>query len=323
MNKTKTNRRKTKTPDISIVIPAHNEQENVLPLYQELHHALSKIHLAYEIIFVNDGSTDNTQKELEELYTHNKNTVRVIHYAFHVGKASALKSGFMLACGNIIITLDADLQDDPKEIPRFLHEMEKGYGLVTGWKQQRKDTFIKNSTSKVFNTITGIVTGVKLHDMNCGYKAYKAEFAKGIKLYGELHRYIPVFAHYQGYTIAEIPVHHRKRLHGTSKYGPIRFINGFIDLITVLYLTKYRLRPLHLFGYIGISVFTMGFLIALYLTMIKLAFHQSIGTRPLLLFSAVLMIFGMQIGVVGLIGEQLATLTQQKNDTTVHVDILN
>jgi glycosyltransferase involved in cell wall biosynthesis len=296
---------------ISIVIPVFNEAENIKLLYDEIISVLEAIGKDFEIIFVNDGSIDTTQVKIDSLYNNDSKHIRCIQFLTQYGKAAALHAGFQLAKGDIIFTLDGDLQDDPHEIPHFIAKIEEGYDLVSGWKQNRKDSFVKNNTSKIFNVVTNFISKVKLNDFNCGFKAYRAEVAKSLNLYGELHRYIPVLVAARGYKVTEIPVHHRKRKNGKSKYGPLRFIHGALDIVTVMFITKFLSRPLHLFGYVGASFFTVGFLSGLYLTVVKFIGHQSIGERPLLLFSVMLMIMGVQIGITGLISEQIATMSHK------------
>jgi glycosyltransferase involved in cell wall biosynthesis len=298
---------------ISIIVPCFNESESLPRLLDEILSSVNKIEKNHEVIFVNDGSTDNSQKVLENLHKKYPKNVRIITMRNNFGKASALHAGFQISKGDIIVQLDADLQDDPNELSRFVDKINDGYDVVVGWKQNRKDTFIKNNTSKFFNAITNKISKAKLHDHNCGFKAYKAEAIKGLNLYGELHRYIPVILSNQGYSITEISVHHRPREFGKSKYGPIRFIHGFLDLITVLFITKFNSRPLHLFGYMGIFFFLIGFSIASYLSFVKIFSGQPIGERPLLLFSVMLIILGVQIGITGLVSEQLASLSH-RND---------
>jgi glycosyltransferase involved in cell wall biosynthesis len=292
---------------ISAVLPAYNEEQNIKPIYSELKSVLSKLNKPFEIIFVNDGSTDNTQKVLEELYKSEEGILKIVELKRRFGKAATLKMGFISAKGELIITLDSDLQDDPNEIPKFLKKLEGGFDLVSGWKQERKDSLSKILYSKIFNFIVKLFFGIKLHDFNSGFKLYKSEVVKRLNIYGELHRYIPILAKYEGYKIAELPIAHRKRKSGNSKYGMMRIFHGFFDLITIIFLTKYRARPLHFFGYIGLVFFLTGFVISLYLTSIKIFEHESIGDRPLLLFGVMMMIFGVQIGIVGVIAEQLAT----------------
>lgn len=293
---------------ISLVIPIYNEEESIPTLYVEILNIMRKVKKDFEIIFVNDGSTDTTQRVLEHLHIKDKKHVKVIQFRRNFGKAAALDAGFREAKGEIIFTLDADLQDDPGEIPAFLTKIAEGYDLVSGWKKDRKDSFIKNNTSKIFNFFASLISRVKLHDYNCGFKAYRKELVGDLVLYGELHRFIPVLAASLGYNVTEIPVHHRARKYGATKYGPIRFINGSIDLLTVFFLTKFRVRPLHLFGYISITFFFVGFLLALVLTYEKIFLGEKIGTRPLLLLAVMLLIIGIQIGITGLVGEQITTL---------------
>jgi len=308
---------------LSIVIPAYNEAESIEKLFEEIVAVLSDLDLTYEIVFVDDGSRDGTHAVVETLHLMNQGRVKVIEFQANFGKAAALKAGFEHASGDVIVTMDADLQDVPAEIPKFIEKINEGHDLVSGWKEDRKDPFIKNKTSILFNAVTRYISKVNLHDFNCGFKAYRKEVAKGLNLYGELHRYIPVIAGAQGYRVAEIPVHHRKREFGKTKYGPIRFIHGFLDLLTVIFITRYRVRPLHLFGYLGLGFFSAGFLIAIYLTALKFIWHQPIGDRPLLLFSAMLMIMGVQIGVVGLVGEQITSLIHKTDQTSIIRRILN
>lgn len=295
-------------PRISVVIPVLNEAENISIIYEEIISVFKKNNNSFEIIFVNDGSQDSTQEEIEKIFKKDKFHVKAIQFRNNFGKASALKEGFQLAKGEIIVTLDGDLQDNPNELPKFIAKITEGYDLVSGWKRHRKDSFIKNNTSKIFNAFTNSISKIKLHDFNCGFKAYRAEVAKGINLYGELHRYIPVLLASQGYKICEVSIEHRKRKYGKSKYGTQRFMHGFFDLLTVIFITRFRTRPLHFFGYFGLSFFFLGLILSLYLTYIKLFNHVAIGERPLLLFSVMLMIMGVQIVAIGIVGEQITTV---------------
>jgi glycosyltransferase involved in cell wall biosynthesis len=299
------------TYDLTILIPVFNEAESLKELYGEIVNSVSKLKKTYEVIFVNDGSTDRSQVVLEKLQKSNRKTVRIIELRRNFGKAAALDAGFRVSKGKLIITMDSDLQDDPKEISVFLKKLAEGYDLVSGWKVNRKDSFIKNNTSKIFNYFANRISRVELHDYNCGYKAYTKELVDDLVLYGELYRYIPVLAASLGYKVTEVPVNHRVRKYGITKYGPIRFINGALDLITVFFLTRFRVRPLHLFGYISLVFFLVGFLISMYLSFRHFAFDESIGNRPLLLLSVMLIIIGIQIGVTGLVGEQITTLVNK------------
>ncbi|MCK4524835.1 MAG: glycosyltransferase family 2 protein [Candidatus Andersenbacteria bacterium] len=289
--------------EISIVIPAYNEAENLPLLCAEITSIMKNITDDYEIIIVNDGSSDKTQEVIEKLFQDDHDHIKGIQFRSNFGKASALKAGFNEARGKIIFTMDADLQDDPKEIPNFIAKINEGHDLVSGWKQNRKDSFIKNTSSKFFNLVTSLFSRVQLHDFNCGFKAYRREVAKSLDLYGQLHRYIPVIARNQGYKIAEIPIHHRKRKFGRSKYGPIRFLNGFLDLLTVMMLTKYFKRPAHFFGGLGSIALIIGFFIGLYITYLRL-FTGSIQSRlPLFIAGILLIMVGFQLLSLGLIGE--------------------
>lgn len=296
---------------ISIIIPVFNEDKNIEPLYNEIVSVLETIGGDFEIIFVNDGSSDATQEVISRLFEKDKEHIKEIQFLTQFGKAAALHAGFQMAKGEVIFTMDGDIQDDPAEIPRFLTKLAEGYDLVSGWKQYRKDSFLKNKTSKIFNAVTNYISKVKLHDFNCGFKAYRAEVAKGLNLYGELHRYIPVLVAARGYKVTEISIHHRKRRNGKSKYGLLRFIHGGLDIVTVMFITKFHARPLHFFGYVGLGFFSVGFLIGVYLTYLKFFGHQSIGERPLLLFSVMLIIMGVQIGITGLVSEQIATMSHK------------
>lgn len=289
--------------EISIVIPAYNEAENLPVLRDEIVEAMKKATNNYEIIIIDDGSNDNTQKVIKNLFNNDRRRLVGIQFRTNFGKASALKAGFSQAQGKIIITMDADLQDDPKEIPNFIAKINEGYDLVSGWKQNRKDSFIKNASSMFFNFVTSLLSKIKLHDFNCGFKAYKKEVAKGLDLYGQLHRYIPVIARNQGYKIVEIPIHHRKRKFGKSKYGPVRFLNGFLDLLTVMMLTKYFKRPAHFFGGFGAIALSLGSIIGLYITYLRFAYGSIQSRLPLFIAGILLIMVGIQLISLGLIGE--------------------
>jgi len=290
---------------LSCVIPVYNEAENIAPLTSEIIEVMKRMNRSYEILFINDGSTDGTQQELQTIQARYPSIITVVQLRANGGKAAAYSIGLGKAKGDIVITMDGDGQDDPAEIPALLHALATGSDVVVGWKQNRQDGFIKNSTSRLFNYVTSLVTSVRLHDVNCGLKAFTRQSIKHLSPYGDLHRYIPVILQAQGFRVTEIPVHHRRRLRGKSKYGPIRFINGFLDLFTVISITKFRTRPMHLFGYIGFIFFSLGFMGGAYLTAIKILFGIAIGDRPLLLLSVMFMIMGVQIGITGLMGEYI------------------
>ncbi|MFZ2970799.1 MAG: glycosyltransferase family 2 protein [Minisyncoccia bacterium] len=300
--------------DISIVIPAYDEAENLPVLYEEISQVMKTIAQRYEIIIVNDGSADKTEESIRNLCEKDRDHVLGINFKSNFGKATALKAGFQVAQGDIIITMDADLQDDPKEIPNFIAKIKEGYDLVSGWKRNRKDSFIKNTTSVLFNSVTCFVSRVKLHDINCGFKAYRSEVAKRLDLYGQLHRYIPVMVRNMRYKITEIPVHHRKRKFGKSKYGPIRFINGFLDLLTVMMLTKYLKRPAHFFGGLGTLALLAGFSIAFYVTFLKVSSGSIQGHLPLFISGILLIMVGVQLISLGLIGEMFVKISRKEED---------
>ena len=285
---------------LSIIIPAYNEEDNILPLYKEILKNIPKKY-SYEIIFIDDGSTDSTLKNIKAIKDKN---IKSISFRKNFGKAEGLNTGFKEATGDIIITMDADLQDNPKEIPNFIKKINEGYDLVSGWKYNRLDPLGKRVPSKLFNKLTRILTRVNLHDFNCGFKAYKKEVAKSLKLYGETHRYIPAMASWQGFKVGEIKVDHRERVHGVSKYGWERLIKGLLDLCTITFLGSYQRSPLHLFGTIGLAATAEGILIGTYLT-IKWFEGYPLSNRPLLLLAVLLIVLGIQILSLGLIAEMI------------------
>ena len=304
---------------VSVVVPLFNEEQSLRPLYQELAASLGP-EAAWEVVFVDDGSTDGSYAELKRLHEEFGN-VRVVQLRRNFGKAAALSAGFDQARGEMIVTIDADLQDDPAEIPHLLAKLDEGFDLVSGWKVRRRDSFARRLFSRVYNSTTGWVTGVRLHDMNCGLKAYRAEVVRDLRLYGELHRYVPVLAHHRGFRVGEQPVNHRPRQHGRSRYGFERFLRGFFDLLTVTFMGRYRYRPLHLFGGLGLATGFIGFLILLYLTAIKIG-GSGIGQRPLLLLGALLVVVGIQLLSLGLVGEMITSHHAEKTerrDTARHV----
>ena len=297
---------------ISIVIPLHNEERSIALLYEELQAALEPLAQEWEAVFVDDGSVDGSFAALTRLHDGNEN-VRVVRLRRNFGKAAALAAGFGQARGETVVTIDADLQDDPAEIPRLLVKLEEGFDLVSGWKTRRRDPLRRRVLSRIFNWVTGRVSGLRLHDMNCGLKAYRAEVVRGMPLYGELHRFIPVLAQYRGFRVAELPVNHRPREHGRSRYGVERYVRGFLDLLTVSFIGRYRHRPLHLFGGLGLILGLLGVAILVYLTVVK-ALGHAIGERPLLTLGVLLVVVGLQFFSLGLISEML---TSQHEETAV------
>jgi glycosyltransferase involved in cell wall biosynthesis len=297
---------------ISVVVPVHNEERSVALLYDELDSALQQLGRPWEVLFVDDGSSDGTHAALTRLHAANDNVV-VVRLRRNFGKAAALAAGFAQAKGEVIVTIDGDLQDDPAEIPKLLAKLDEGFDLVSGWKTKRRDPLRRRIPSKLFNAVTGWVSGVRLHDMNCGLKAYRAEVVRGLRLYGELHRFTPVLADQRGYRIAEVPVNHRPREHGRSRYGIERYLRGFLDLLTVSFIGRYRQRPLHLFGGVGLLLAVAGFGILVYLTIDKMLGH-AIGGRPLLILGVLLVVVGIQIFSLGLITELITSHHEERVD---------
>lgn len=290
---------------ISLVIPVFNEEGNLPELHRRLSAVLTTIALPYEIIFIDDGSTDGTWELIRQMRQQDPRVLGLKHRR-NFGKARALAHGFVAARGAAVVTMDGDLQDDPDELPRFIDTLNDGYDLASGWKQHRQDPLGKTAPSKVFNWTVRKVTGVQLHDFNCGFKAYRRDAAKTIRLYGELHRFTPVLANAEGFRIAELPVKHHPRTWGRSKYGWSRLLKGFLDLLTVFFLTEYRQRPMHLFGLPGIISAMIGALIGLFLTYERIVQDNQIGTRPLLMLAVLLVVIGAQFFGLGLLGEFLA-----------------
>ncbi len=299
---------------ISIVIPLLNEEGNLTLLHQKLTAVLTGMDTLYEIVFINDGSTDDSVQILEMLFKQDK-AVQVIHFRQNFGKTAALTAGFRHCRGNVIITMDADLQDDPTEIPAMLNKLNEGYDLVAAWRVNRQDPKDKTWPSRVFNWGVSTFSSVKLHDFNCGFKVYRREVTQQIPLYSDFHRFIPLLAAGKGFHIAEQPVQHHPRHTGYSKYGARRTIRGLLDFITVLFLTTYLRNPLRLFGTLGLATFGLGALIELYLAFlwllraIDLAEIDPIGTRPLFLVGILAIILGIQLFSIGLLGEMLRYFT--------------
>jgi glycosyltransferase involved in cell wall biosynthesis len=288
-------------PLLSLVIPLRDEAENLPTLYAEIASALAGID--YEIVFVDDGSRDGSRRVLRALYRDDPR-VRVIGFRRNFGKTAALAAGFQSARGELIATLDADLQDDPAEIPSMINQLDSGADLVAAWRSTRHDPWTKRLPSRVFNWMVASTTGIHIHDFNCGLKLYRREVTREIKLYGDLHRFIPVLAHWKGYRVTEMSVEHRPRLHGQSKYGFRRFFGGLLDFAKVLFLTKYLDRPLQLFGWTGLLVLAIGVCTGGYLVALQIA-GESIGRRPLLTLCILLIIAGIQLISTGLIGEMI------------------
>jgi glycosyltransferase involved in cell wall biosynthesis len=295
---------------ISVVVPVRDEEQTVDPLHDELVSALVGRGEPWEVVFVDDGSRDGTHAALVRLHDRTDN-VKVVRLRRHAGKAAALDAGFREAFGDVVVTIDGDLQDDPAEIPKLLAKLDEGFDLVTGWKTHRNDPAVRRLLSRVFNTVTGWISGLRLHDMNCGLKAFRAEVARELDLYGELHRFVPVLAHDLGFRVTEIAVNHRPREHGRSRYGMERYVRGFLDLLTVSFMSRYRHRPLHLFGGLGLVLATVGGAILVYLTIVKLT-GEAIGRRPLLVLGVLLVVVGIQFLSLGLLSELVTSQHRER-----------
>jgi glycosyltransferase involved in cell wall biosynthesis len=292
---------------ISIVVPVYNEEESVRPLHEALTASLQQLGQSYEIVFVDDGSRDGTFTVLRALYEADPH-VRVVRFRRNFGKTPALVAGFQHARGDVVFTMDADLQDDPAEIPAFLNKLAEGYDLVTGWKYPRHDPITKTLPSFFFNRMVWMATGVRVHDINCGFKAYRREVLEDLKLYGELHRFIPVLAHQRGFRVSEVKVRHHKRKFGKSKFGARRFLRGFLDLLMVMFLMSYLRTPLRLFGTIGFLLSLAGLIIDGYIVadrFLPFGSHQEIHNRPLLFVGIMLLIFGVSFILTGLQSEMI------------------
>lgn len=297
---------------VSVIVPCLDEVENVPIMARRLKEVLEGICApqddgkpTYEIIFVDDGSTDGTTQVLRAL-AHDEAAVELLAFRRNFGKAAALHAGFKHARGALLVTIDGDLQDDPDEIPHMLARLAEGFDVVSGWKATRMDPLGKRLPSALFNFTLRRFSGIPLHDYNCGLKAYRREAAEALNLYGELHRYIPILLHYEGFRVTELAVKHHPRRFGHSKYGLERFTRGFLDMLTVVLLTRYATRPLHAFGGIGLIIGAGGFAVLVYLTTMKIAYGMSLSDRPLLLLGVLMMVMGVQLVSTGLLGEMLA-----------------
>jgi len=290
--------------EISIVIPAYNEKESFPELLRQIEDAVKPMKMPYEIIIVDDGSNDGTMETLRNLKTQFPE-LKVISFRKNYGKSAALCEGFKIVQGKYVITMDADLQDNPAEIPNLIAKLEEGYDLVSGWKRKRRDPLSKTLPSRLFNFVTSRLTGIRIHDFNCGLKAYRQEVVKDLNVYGELHRFLPVLAHWNGFRVTEIEVVHRPRKYGRTKFGISRFFNGFFDLMTVLFLTRFRTSPLHVFGMMGLVSVLAGLAIEMYLT-VGWFMGERIRNRPLFYLGILAIMVGVQFFVFGLLGEMIS-----------------
>lgn len=303
--------------EVSVVIPIYNECQSIAQLYEEIVEVMDLLRKTYEIIIVDDGSTDRSFQIIKELIEKAKSKgvkLSSLRFRKNYGKSAALLAGFKEAKGDIIITMDGDLQDDPGEIPNFIEKIYEGNDLISGWKFNRRDAANKVIPSKIFNAVTSWLTGIKLHDLNCCFKAYRREVIDDLNIYGELHRFIPILVFYNGFKIEEIKVNHRPRKYGKSKYGFKRFFEGFFDLMTVFFLTRFIKKPLHFFGNFGLISSFFGFLIISFLYIRKFVFGIIIGRNPFLFFLGLLLIIvGFQFFSIGLLGELMIRINPDES----------
>jgi glycosyltransferase involved in cell wall biosynthesis len=285
----------------SVVIPLYNEEGSLPELYRQLASVMERTFAAHELVFVDDGSTDGSLEVLRELRGRDAR-VKIISFKRNYGKSAALSEGFKVARGDVVITIDADLQDNPEEIPELVARLDEGYDLVSGWKMQRKDPITKTLPSRLFNLTTSLVSGIKIHDFNCGLKCYRGEVVKRISVYGELHRFIPVIAGWEGFRVTEKKVTHFERKYGQSKFGAARFLNGMFDLATVMFITRRSTSPLHFFGRVAFAFFAAGGFITLYFLILWL-FGRGLHVRPLMVGGLVMIVIAIQIGSFGLLAE--------------------
>ncbi len=308
-----------KKMNLSIVIPVYNEEESVGRLYTGLNKTLSKLKIKYEVILIDDGSTDGTYNELKKINKKNS-FYKIIRFRRNFGQTSAMSAGFHYSIGEVIITLDADLQNDPKDIPAILKKLNEGYDIVSGWRRERKDKAVsRRFPSIVANKIISRLSGVYLHDYGCTLKAYRKEVIENIELYGEMHRYIPAVASRMGVSVAEIPVTHHSRKYGKSKYGISRTIRVILDIITIKFLLSYSQRPIQIFGLLGLLSGSAGFIITAYLIIMRIFFNQSLADRPLFILSIFMIFIGIQLITMGLLAEINMRIYHEAQDKPTYV----
>ena len=304
---------------ISIVIPLYNEEESLPHLMKAIAGVMDAQDLVYEVLLIDDGSMDNSFEVCRKLHQEYPGKIKGYRFSRNRGKSAALSAGVGKAKGDIIITMDADLQDDPQAIPEMLQLLDEGWDLVSGWKKKRYDPISKTIPSKFFNFVTSVMSGLRLHDFNCGFKAYRAQAVKSIEIYGERHRYLPALVHWEGYKVTEMVVPHHKRKYGKTKFGMNRFFNGFFDLLTLLFLRKYLANPLHFFGILGIIFCLAGTVVLSYFG-VQWIITRQMRIRPLVLLSLGSIIMGIQFFSIGLVGEMIAN-TQRKKTFTIREEI--
>jgi glycosyltransferase involved in cell wall biosynthesis len=311
----------SKTPDlstrtVSVVVPLFNERASLDELYRRLADVLAQLASRYEIIFVDDGSGDGSIERLREICSLDR-SVRYIRFRRNFGKSAALAAGFRAARYGIIATLDSDLQDIPEQLPLLINKLDEDYDLVSGWRHQRRDKLSKRIGSRIYNWVTSVLTGVLLHDINCGFKCYRREVLDEVMVYGERHRYIPVLASYRGFRLGEVKIAHAPRAHGSSRYGLERVVGGVFSLLTVILMTRYTNKPLHFFGVMGLLLAGIGSAIDLYLIVLRVFFHQWLSNRPLLIIGTLLIIVGVQFVLFGLLAEMVAFSYRREDDYSV------
>jgi glycosyltransferase involved in cell wall biosynthesis len=306
-------------PEISIVVPMRNESPNVAKLHAELTAVLDAFGRSYEILVIDDGSTDDTFAQLAALQRRNPR-LRVIRFRRNFGQTAAFAAGFAHARGRYIVTSDGDLQNDPRDIPAMVEKIAEGADIVAGWRKERKDPFLnRRLPSMIANAVISFATGVKLHDYGCSLKVFRAEVVRSMKLYGEMHRFLPAIAAEQGVEIVEHVVHHRKRIHGKSKYGISRTVRVVLDLMTVKFLSSYSTRPLQMFGGVGFGMGLLGGLICLYMAYLKIMYNPGIANRPLLLLGVLLILGGINLVMTGLLGEMLSRTYHESQNKPIYV----
>ena len=311
-------RREEKPLEISVVVPLLNERQSVDELCHRLEAVLPQVSSRYEIVFVDDGSTDGSIERLRGLRSRNS-SVRYIRFRRNFGKSAALAAGFRLSRYDVVVTMDCDLQDIPEQLPLLLNKVREGCDLVSGWRYLRQDGFAKRMGSRFYNWVTARVTGVRLHDINCGFKCYRREVLDEVLIYGERHRYIPVLASYRGFRLDEVRIEHAARAHGHSRYGAGRILGGFFSLLTVILLTRYTNRPLHFFGLMGLGLAGIGAAIDLYLVVMRLFYRQWLTNRPLLIIGTLMVIIGVQLVLFGLLAEMIAYSYRREGDYSIVV----
>lgn len=301
---------------LSVVVPLINERAALDELYQRLTAVLTKLSRTYEIIFVDDGSTDGSFMKLKEFRAADR-SVRYIRFRRNFGKSAALAAGFSAARHEVIVTIDADLQDMPEQLPLILDKLDEGYDIVCGWRYHRHDKLTKRIGSRIYNFVTALLTGVRLHDLNCGFKCIKRQVLDEVMVYGERHRYIPVLASYRGFRLGEVRIEHAPRAHGSSRYGLERVLGGVFSLLTVILMTRYTNKPLHFFGLMGTLLFAAGLLIDAYLSFLRIFYGQWLSNRPVLIIGTLLIIVGVQLVLFGLLAEMIAFSYRRESDYSI------